>query len=56
MEIKDRTIWCKMCMEWHSIDTETLWLPKNNGVIEIVCMKQYPENFILLGYDHDLEL
>lgn len=56
MEIKDDTVYCRACLQWHDIRTQTLWLPQDNGTIHIVCEKQYPEHYILLGYDTDLNL
>ncbi len=52
---QDKTeIYCHHCLTWHIIETETLWIPQDNGVIKILCLKAYPEYYILLGYDHDL--
>ena len=47
-------VWCHCCLKWHDISTQTLWLVKDNGDIDIVCEIQYPERYIHLGYDRDL--
>jgi hypothetical protein len=48
-------VYCHHCLTWHSIDTDTLWLAKDNGEIDIVCLKAYPDHFVHLGFDKDLE-
>lgn len=51
----DKTeVLCHVCNKWHNIGTETLWLPRDDGVIDIVCMEQYPGKVVHLGFDHDL--
>ena len=45
--------WCHCCMEWHEVKDQ-LWIPDDKGEIDIICIKQYPEKYIHLGYERDL--
>jgi len=46
-------VWCQACLAWHNINTETLWLVRDDDKkADIVCL-QYPE--VHLGYASDLE-
>lgn len=52
---KKTEVWCHFCQKWHNISTETLWLPRDiDNRLDIVCMEQYPDYYIHLGYDSDL--
>jgi hypothetical protein len=48
-------VWCHCCLKWHDINTETLWIPRDDGRVDIVCMDQYPERYIHLGFDDNLQ-
>jgi len=49
----DRTeVYCHICSEWKDLNTGTLWLLRDDGVMEIKCIKCDT----LLGYDYDIDL
>jgi len=47
----DKTeVLCQICGEWKNLNTETLWLVRDDEVVEIRCIKCD----VLLGYDFDI--
>lgn len=48
-------VYCHACLAWHNINTGTLWIPRDDGRIDIICMERYPAQCIHLGYDSDLD-
>jgi len=48
-----KEVYCHACLTWHVIKDQ-LWLTREDGRIDIVCIKQYPEQYIHLGYEDDL--
>ena len=43
---------CHICNEWKDINAGTLWIMRDDEVVEIRCIKCET----MLGYDYDLEL
>ena len=54
LDHEGKNVYCHACLKWHDILTETLWIPRDDGRCDIVCIKEYPERYIHLGYEDDL--
>jgi len=51
----DKTeVWCHVCLEWHIIKEQLWFYNEEFDRFDIICIKQYPEKHILLGFDYDL--
>jgi hypothetical protein len=50
MNLKGEMCYCHACLIWHNINTEVIVL----NDMDVVCLRQYPERHILLGYTWDI--